>query len=116
MLTEPKTALAGVMLEAPFATFMASMVTFNVDKAPSRRFSMIESRDSYENQRSWQAVRNGPSPNTNERPRADRTFDKRNRIRSSGRSCARNRRPIARASRLEVDHWKIQVSPNLSGL
>ena len=30
-LTEPKAALAGMVLEVSFARFMSSMVTFNVD-------------------------------------------------------------------------------------
>ena len=34
-LTEPKTALAGVMLEASFARFKASMAVFNTETTPS---------------------------------------------------------------------------------
>jgi hypothetical protein len=34
--TEPKTALAGVMLAISFARFMASMAAFNVEKVTSR--------------------------------------------------------------------------------
>ena len=37
MLTEPKTALAGVGLEASFVRFMTSMAAFNSERAPSRR-------------------------------------------------------------------------------
>ena len=36
ILAEPKTALAGVMLEASFARFKASMRTFNAEMVPSR--------------------------------------------------------------------------------
>ena len=36
MLTEPKTALAGVMLETSFARFSVSMATFSEERAPSR--------------------------------------------------------------------------------
>ena len=49
-LTEPKTALAGVMLETSFARFMASMATFNAERIPSLGFcpwefaSIVESR------------------------------------------------------------------------
>ena len=35
-LTEPKTALAGVILEISFARFKASMAIFNAEIAPSR--------------------------------------------------------------------------------
>ena len=42
MLTEPKTALAGVMLEASFARFRASIDTFNMERASSRRFCCLE--------------------------------------------------------------------------
>ena len=53
-LTEPKTALAGVMLESSFAIFKASMVTFNAEILPSRPLgrwdsaSMAEVRGGYE--------------------------------------------------------------------
>jgi len=53
-LTEPKTALAGVMLEISFARFMASMAAFNGEIAPSRRsgrldvVAMVEARGSCE--------------------------------------------------------------------
>ena len=36
ILAEPKTALAGVILEASFARFKASMRTFNAEMVPSR--------------------------------------------------------------------------------
>ena len=36
MLTEPKTAFAGVMLEISFARFMASMAAFKDVRTPSR--------------------------------------------------------------------------------
>ena len=48
--TEPKTALAGVMLETSFARFMASMATFNEERVPARLFdrwnfaSMVQSQ------------------------------------------------------------------------
>ena len=42
MLTEQKTALAGVILETSFARFMASMAAFNDEKALSRRFCRRE--------------------------------------------------------------------------
>jgi hypothetical protein len=38
MLTEPKTALAGVMLNASFARFIASMAEFKEERTPSRDF------------------------------------------------------------------------------
>ena len=38
ILTEPKTALAGVILETSFARFMASMAMFNEERVPSRPF------------------------------------------------------------------------------
>jgi len=51
-LTEPKTALAGVMLEISFARLMASMATFNDERAPSRRRwvfgSIVEAQGSRE--------------------------------------------------------------------
>jgi len=34
----PKTALAGVILETSFATFMASMATFSEERIPPRSF------------------------------------------------------------------------------
>jgi hypothetical protein len=42
MLTEPKTALAGVILEISFARFSASMVTFSAERTPFRRFCRWE--------------------------------------------------------------------------
>jgi len=53
-LTEAKAALAGVPPITSFAIFMASIATFNVERATSRRFggwdfgSIIESRGSCE--------------------------------------------------------------------
>ena len=41
-LTDPKTALAGVMLETSFARFMASMAVFSDEIASSRRFGCLE--------------------------------------------------------------------------
>jgi len=38
MLTDPKTALAGVILETSFARFMASMAMFNEEMVPSCPF------------------------------------------------------------------------------
>ena len=38
ILTDPKTALAGVMLEISFARFIASMAMFNEEMVPSRPF------------------------------------------------------------------------------
>ena len=40
--TEPKTALAGVIVEASFARFKASMAAFNVETAPSRSLGRLE--------------------------------------------------------------------------
>jgi len=54
MLTEPKTALAGVILASSFAKFKASMAAFNAEIAPSRPFGrwdsafMVETRGSGE--------------------------------------------------------------------
>jgi len=42
-LTDPKTALAGVILETSFARFMVSMATFNAEMAPSRSFGRWDS-------------------------------------------------------------------------
>jgi len=41
-LTEPKTALAGVMLDISFARFRVSMVTFSVEMTPFRPFGRWE--------------------------------------------------------------------------
>ena len=38
MLTEPKTALAGVMLESSFARFRASIAIFSEERTASRPF------------------------------------------------------------------------------
>ena len=62
-LTEPKTALAGVMLETSFARFMASMATFNEETAPPLRFcllelaSMVETRGSGGKTEMWRPFR-----------------------------------------------------------
>ena len=42
-MTEPKTTLAGVMLEASFARFKASMATFNEERVPPRPFGCWDS-------------------------------------------------------------------------
>jgi len=69
ILTEPKTALAGVILETSFARFMVSMATFNEEMAPSRPFgcwglaSIVEIQRSGQNTVLCAAVRNlRPSP------------------------------------------------------
>jgi len=67
-LTEPKTALAGVMLDTSFARFTASMATFNDERASSRRFSMVESRGNCKKQCCRQAAGNGPDPDVDGRP------------------------------------------------
>jgi hypothetical protein len=41
-MTEPKTALAGVMLEISFARFRVSMATLNVERMPFRPLSRWE--------------------------------------------------------------------------
>jgi hypothetical protein len=60
-LTEPKTALAGVMLETSFARFMASIAMFNDERVTSRRrwdfASMVETRGSCEKRCGGEAVR-----------------------------------------------------------
>ena len=66
-LTEPKTALAGVMLATSFARFKVSMATFNDERTSSRRFScresanMVESRDGCERRCYRQVVIKGLS-------------------------------------------------------
>lgn len=53
-MTEPNTALAGVIQEISFARPRASMATFNEDRAPSRGFgrwdfvSMVEAQGGWE--------------------------------------------------------------------
>jgi len=65
-MTEPKTALAGVMVENSFARFKASMATFNDERVPPRLFdcrdtvSMAESKRS--NEKSVEAARKGWEP------------------------------------------------------
>jgi len=41
-LTEPKTALAGVIVEISFARFKVWMATFNEERVPSRPFGFCE--------------------------------------------------------------------------
>ena len=54
MLTELKTALAGVTLESSFARFRASMAIFSEERTASRPFgrwdlsAMVEKKGSYE--------------------------------------------------------------------
>ena len=73
MLTEPKTALAGVTLESSFARFKASMAAFNVETTPSRSFSrrdlvsMIVEVAARE-LGGAEAVRKAPNPSRDERP------------------------------------------------
>ena len=43
MATEPKTAMAGVMLETSFARFSPSMVIFNEEITPSLPFGLWDS-------------------------------------------------------------------------
>jgi hypothetical protein len=67
-LTEPKTALAGVMLEISFARFRASIVTFNVEITPFRAFGRWEFAAIVENRGSREeALRKSPNPDTYER-------------------------------------------------
>jgi len=42
MLTEPKTALAGVMLDSSFARFSPSMATFSEEKTLSCPFGRLD--------------------------------------------------------------------------
>jgi len=55
LLTDPKTALAGVMVETAFARFMASMAISNEEMVPSRPFgrwglaSIVETQRGGEN-------------------------------------------------------------------
>ena len=69
ILTEPKTALAGVALETSFARFMASIAAFNKERVLSRRFcrlgpfgSMVESRGSSEKAVCCAGCAEGPEP------------------------------------------------------
>ena len=54
-MTDPKTALAGVILEISFARFEASIATFSEERTPPRPFgrwdliSMTQSKGSREN-------------------------------------------------------------------
>ena len=61
-LTEPKAALAGVMLNTSFAIFIASIAAFNKEIAVSGRFgrcdfvAMVETRGGWRKRRGVQAV------------------------------------------------------------
>ena len=74
MLTDPKTALAGVIVEISFARFMASMAIFNEEIVPSGPFgrwglaSIVETQRGGENTVVRGAVRKGPSPDRDRRP------------------------------------------------
>lgn len=61
-LTDPNTALAGPMLELPFAGFRASIAAFNKERALSRFFgdivSTIEVGDDYKRRR-WTGRKEG---------------------------------------------------------
>ena len=74
MLTEPKTPLAGVMLVASFARFMASMAVFNVERVPSRRFGRCGFPLIVETQGSWVRMvwYGGCVGGADERPRCHR--------------------------------------------
>ena len=67
--TEPKTALAGVMLEISFARFEASMSTFKAERTPSRSFgrwefvAIDETRGICEKV-AWTKAAKDPNPNT----------------------------------------------------
>ena len=67
-LTEPKTALAGVILESSFARFKTSMDPFNAEIAPSRPFgrrdsiSMAETRDGCERTVQREGLEEGLEP------------------------------------------------------
>ena len=67
-LTEPKAALAGVMLDISFARFKASMATFNGEIVPSRSFgrwdlaSMVRIRGSYEKTARCEGCEENPKP------------------------------------------------------
>jgi hypothetical protein len=67
--TEPKTALAGVMLEASFARFMTSMAVFSVERVISWLFDrlglapMVKTCGSCESTVWCGAVRKSPSSN-----------------------------------------------------
>ena len=114
-LTEPNTALAGVILAASFARFVISMATFNKERGPSRRLcrrefaSMVDSRGGCEKWRCRQAVRKGPNPNTDERPfrsgapRASRLFDECNCIRGRSRCIATRSNNYPQRSRQVVE-------------
>ena len=73
MLTDPKTALAGVTLDTSFARFIASMAVFNAERAPSCRFgwwefeSMAKTRGRRVKAGWWQTVRKVPSPDKDKR-------------------------------------------------
>ena len=88
MLTEPKAALAGVMLETSFARFRASMAIFSVERAPSRLLCfwdpasmLLELKVAARKWRGAEAVRENPNLKIDERPSchhtssADRAFE-----------------------------------------
>jgi len=56
MLTVPKTALAGVMLETSFARFRASIAMFSEERAPSRPFGCWDLVAIIDVQGSWETV------------------------------------------------------------
>ena len=68
ILTDPNTALAGVILEISFARFMASMAIFNEEMALSRPFgrwglvSIVETQGGSENMVLREAARKNTSP------------------------------------------------------
>jgi hypothetical protein len=83
-LTEPKTTLAGVMLETSLARFMTSIAAFNDERATSRRrwgfASMVETCGCCEKAARCAAVRKSPShngggrPSCQDMPRVNRTI------------------------------------------
>jgi len=68
ILTDPKTALAGVMLEISFARFMASIAMFNEERVPSRPFgrwdlaAIVKIQRGGEKAVSREAVKRGSGP------------------------------------------------------
>ena len=63
MLTEPKAALAGVMLETSFARFRVSIAAFNEERELSRRFGCA-ALGSMSSESTWhkEAARASPNP------------------------------------------------------
>ena len=74
MVTVPKTALAGVMLEISFARFRASMAILSEERTASRPFgrwdlvAIVGTRDSWEKAVGAQAGRKSPDPAVSTRP------------------------------------------------